>query len=55
MHGFAVLLPEQRECDTLFGQFTVNVLVVDDCVGYPCILFVGMEELFKLGVCDVVI
>ena len=53
--GFTVLLPEQRERDTLLGQFAVDVLVVDDCIGYPCTFFVGMEELFKLGVCDVII
>ena len=53
--SFAVLLPEQRKRDTLLGLFAVDVLVVDDCEGYPCILFVGMEELFKLSVCDVII
>ena len=53
--GFTVLLPEQRERDTLLGQFAVDVLVVDDCIGYPCTFFVGMEELFKLGICDVII
>lgn len=41
------LLPEQRERDTLLGQFTVDVLVVDDCVRNSAAALFAVEQLIQ--------
>lgn len=45
--SFTVLLPEQRERDTLLGQFAVDVLVVDDCIGNSAPALFAVEQLIQ--------
>lgn len=45
--SFTVLLPEQRERDTLLGQFAVDVLVVDDCERNSTPALFAVEQLIQ--------